>query len=75
VRKITQNGIVFQQISERLRIGDVVHRDNLDRRITQCRAKNIPPNAPEPVDPDFHWHASSVNGSWNMNLREGLGRV
>ena len=59
VRQIAENGIVFQQMRERLGIGDVVHRDDLNRGIAERRAINIAADPAEPVDTHFYWHASS----------------
>src|SRR5437868_85603 len=45
VMKISQNRIVFQQIRESFRVGNIVHRDEIDVAVAECRSKNISANA------------------------------
>ena len=59
VGQVAEDGIVFQQIREGLRVGDVVDRDDFDRRIAQRGAHDIPSDAAKSVDSYFDWHASS----------------
>src|ERR1035441_9187441 len=70
IREIAQDRIVFQQMRERLRIRDVVDRDNLDRGIAEHGAKDIFSDASKSVDAYFHGHASSGRISETMCLRK-----
>src|SRR5271168_2737900 len=57
--EIAEDRIVFQEMCERLRIGDVIYRHNLDCRVAERGAKYIAANAAKPVDTHFDGHASS----------------
>src|SRR5579862_8316920 len=79
IRKIAEYGIVLQEVRERFRVGNIVHRYDLDRRIAQRRTKDIAADASETVDSHFHWHSSSgslfdANRRYNRQafLRRGM---
>ena len=44
--------IVLQEMRERLRIGDVVDGDEVERLVTEAGAQDVAADAPEPVDAD-----------------------
>src|SRR4030095_10611795 len=52
-----EHRVVLEQVRHRLRIAEIVDRDDVDvGPLLQLGAKEVPPNAPEPVDPDFDRH-------------------
>jgi hypothetical protein len=44
---------------ERLRVRNIVDRNDFDVPVAECGAKNVSADAPETVDPYFHWHEPS----------------
>src|SRR5271170_3289461 len=60
VRQIAQNRIIFEQVGERLRIGEIVDRHEFDIGILERGAQNIAPDASETVNAYFNSHLASV---------------
>src|ERR1700730_7452119 len=60
IGQIAQNRIVFQQISQRLGIGDVVDRHELDVTVGERGAHDVASDTPEAVDAYFDGHSSSA---------------
>ena len=56
LRQRAKHGIVFQKVSERLGIGDIVHRHEIDIGVMQTRADHIATDASETIDANFHSH-------------------
>ena len=54
--EITQNGVVFEKVRERRCVRDVVGGDDVDLAISHGRAKNVTPDAAEPVDAYLDCH-------------------
>ena len=55
--QVAQNRVVLEQVGERLRVGQVVDGDNIDRVVIHRRAHDVPANPAEPVDPYFDGHS------------------
>src|SRR3989442_4720803 len=55
-----QNRIVFQQVRQGLRVGDVINGDELYPRVVQRGAEDVAPNTPKPVDPYLNRHTPSL---------------
>ena len=51
------HGVVLEQMRERLRVRDVVHGDELERRLAEAGAEHIAADTTEPVDADADRHA------------------
>ena len=47
---------VLEQVRQGLRVGQVVHRDEVDVLVSQGGAHDIAPDAPESIDANFHGH-------------------
>jgi hypothetical protein len=54
--QLAKDGIVLQEMSERLSVGDIVHRHEINIGIMQTRADHIATDASETVDTNFHSH-------------------
>ena len=59
----SENGIVFQKMGQRRRVGDVVHRQEFDLGVIFGGAQEIPADAPEAVDSDLDGHGENLQ-SW-----------
>src|SRR5947207_381148 len=59
VGQIAEYRIVFQQVSESLRIGEIVDGYELDILILKRRAQNIPSNTAKSINPYLYSHVSS----------------
>src|ERR1700687_663219 len=70
MRQITENGIVLEQVRQRLRVGYIVNRHNLDILVTERRAIDIAADTAESVDAYFNGHDSSVRAV-NIAVRPG----
>src|SRR5262249_16241129 len=55
-RQIAQDRVVFQQVRQRLGVGDVVYRDELDVLIVYRRPDDVPADASESIDPNLDGH-------------------
>ena len=53
VLQIAKDGIVFEQMSERCRAGEVVYGDKIDLGIAERGAKTLRPMRPKPLMPTF----------------------
>ena len=54
------DGVVLEEVRERLRVGDVVHGDELERALVEAGAEHVPPDAAEAIDADADRHGSSL---------------
>ena len=54
--EVAENGIVFQQMRERGRAGEIVHGDIFNARIAQRRAEQIAANAAKTINANFDCH-------------------
>ena len=52
----SEHGIVFQQVSQRLCIGEIVHRHEFHVIPVQTRADDVPANAAEAINANFYSH-------------------
>src|SRR4029077_6319 len=68
VGQITQYRIVFEQMSQRLRIGKVVDRNEFDIAVIERSPEHISPDASESVDSYFNCHVASEIVVKNRNL-------
>ena len=59
VRKVAKDGIVLQQMGERLGISEIVDGDEFQAGIVQRGAKNIAANATKTVNANFNCHMTS----------------
>ena len=55
------DGIVLQQVGQRLGVGQIIDRHHLEVRGLERRAKENPADASEPVHPDTHCHGRSLS--------------
>jgi len=56
------DGVVLQQVSERLVVGEVVHRDDLEVcALGECGAEVVAADAAEAVDADLDRHRCLLN--------------
>src|SRR6201999_919788 len=56
-REAPEDRVVLEEVGHRPRVDEVVDGDELEvgsRRV--CRAEDVAPDAPEPVDADLHCH-------------------
>jgi len=72
LRQIAENRIVLEEVRERLRIRNVIHRYNLNVLIAERRPRDVPADAAKPIDPNFNWHASSQI-FWRLIPLDGMG--
>ncbi len=56
VLELAVHGVVLQEVRERLGVGDVVHRDDVEPALTEAGAEHVPSDAAEAVDTDAHSH-------------------
>ena len=54
--EVAEHRVVFQQVRERRRVGDVVDRDDVDVVVRQRRAHDVAADSSEPVDADLDGH-------------------
>src|SRR5207245_1191602 len=75
-REPAVDGIVLQEMRERLGVGDVVHRHELERLLLHEHRgpEHVAPDATEPVDPDTHCHGSPLGEVRHDGPAEGHGR-
>src|ERR1051325_1313450 len=59
--KISQHRIVFQQMRQRFRVGDIVNRHELDIFIAQSAPEDIPANSTETIDAYSHCHLNEAS--------------
>src|SRR6185312_16278859 len=67
-------GVVLEQMSSRRRVGDVVGGDPLDvGALLVRRAEDVPPDAPEAVDPHAYRHprTSCLDSKRNADVPAG----
>ena len=60
VRKVAQHRVIFQQVGQRFRIGQIVDRDEVQVGIFQRSAQDIAADSSEAIDAYFDCHVSSV---------------
>ncbi len=70
VGQIAKDRIVFQQVSQSLRIGDVVHGHELDCRVVERRAHDVAADSPEAVNPNLDGHSSSESKFPDLSRRQ-----
>ena len=73
-----ENGIVLREMGERLRVGEIVDRDELDVRIVQGGANHVASNAAEAVDANFYGHdgacsPSGIGSYGELNTQDSKG--
>ena len=68
-RERAVHGVVAEEVGERAGVGDVVHRDELERRLVQAGAEDVAPDAAEAVDADPECH----RGAYPKSVRERQG--
>jgi len=56
VMKISHYRIVFEQVSKRLGIRQVIHRHKIDILVAKARSKHITADAAKPIYPYFNSH-------------------
>src|SRR6202522_1442682 len=56
VGQVAQDGIVLEQVGQRGRAGQVIHRHKFDCRISERRAKNVAANTAKAVDANLYSH-------------------
>ena len=54
--EVPEHGVVFQQVRQRRRVRQIVHRDEVDVAPAERCPHDVAPDPPEPVDADFHRH-------------------
>jgi hypothetical protein len=54
--KTAEHGIIFQKMSERFGVGDVVDREKLDLRVIHGSSKQVSSDPAEAIDTDFNGH-------------------
>src|SRR5438093_1041769 len=59
-REGPMDGVVLEQVREGLRVGDVVHGDELEHALVEAGAEHVPPDAAEAIDADADRHGSSL---------------
>src|SRR5579863_1410694 len=59
VLQIAEDGVVLQQMSQRLGIGEIVDGDKLEVGVVEGGAKNVAANAAKSVDAYFNCHITS----------------
>src|SRR5204863_2278491 len=61
--ELPEDGVVLEQVSHRLRVAEIVDRDDLEvPAALEVRPEEIPPDPPEAVDPHPRLsHAASLN--------------
>ena len=55
-RVLAVDGVVAQQVPERVGIRQIVHRDEIDVLVAERRPHDVAPDPSEPVDCDFYGH-------------------
>src|SRR5439155_953685 len=75
-RETAVDGIVLQEMRERLGVGNVVHRHELERLLLHEHRgpEHVAPDATEPVDPDTHCHGSPLGEVRHDGPAEGRGQ-
>src|SRR5712691_6804716 len=75
-REPAVDGIVLQEMRERLGVVDVVQRRELERLLLHEHRgpEHVAPDATEPVDPDTHCHGSPLGEVRHDGPAEGHGR-
>jgi hypothetical protein len=63
------HGVVLEEVGERPRVGDVVHRDELERALVEAGAEHVPADAAEAIDAD----ADGCHGSRPPSRGSGAG--
>src|SRR5207302_5505456 len=68
VMQITQHRIVFQKMRQRLRVGNIVDRDEVDVLVAQRGAKDVAADAAKSVDTHFRSeeHTSELQSRENL---------
>ena len=61
VGQVTQNGIIFEQVSQRCRAGQVVHRYKFDARIAERGPEHVAADAAKAIDANLYSHKL-----WNL---------
>ena len=71
IMQVAENGIIFEQVRQRLGTGEIVNCHHFDVRIIERRPKNIATDASKAVNPYFNSHLASMmimkkrpNGMW-----------
>src|ERR1700687_4509273 len=59
VGQIAENRVVFQQVSQRLGIGQIVDRHELDVLVLERGAQDVAADAAKSINPYFYSHVSS----------------
>ena len=59
VGQVAKDGVVLQQMGQRLGVGEIVDRDEFQVRVIERRTKNVAADAPEAVDAYFDCHSTS----------------
>ena len=54
--EVAEDRVVLQQVGERLGVGQIVDRDDVDAAVVHGGAHDVAADAAEPVDPDFDGH-------------------
>ena len=69
-REVAEHRVVLQQVRERLGVGDVVHRDEVDVAWPRAARMMLRPMRPNPLMPTFSamYESSGVNGSFYTGL-------
>jgi hypothetical protein len=58
--EIAEHGIILKQVCEGFRVRQIVDRDNIDVRITDCGAVDIASDAPKAVYANLHRHCENA---------------
>src|ERR1700677_1761317 len=61
IAQVSENGVVLEQVGERLGAGEIVDRDEFNVRIFQRSAQDIASDASKAVDAYFNSHLASVS--------------
>ena len=55
----SEHGVVLEQVRQGFRIGKIVHRDEFDVLPVEARPDDVPANAAEAINANFHCHVFS----------------
>src|SRR5262249_15040457 len=58
VREIAEDRVILQEVSKRVRVGQIIYGNEVKFLVSQCGSQNIAPDATEPIDPNFNRHCT-----------------